>query len=148
MGSRSDLPVMEVTQKTLADFSVDADTVVASAHRNPREVFRIAQRADRRYEVIIAGAGGAAHLPGVIAANTTLPVIGVPINTKAMAGLDSLLSIVQMPSGVPVATVAIDGAKNAAILAVQILSLKYPSLKIKLQNMKRQLTRKGKSGAA
>jgi len=102
---------------------------VKSAHRTPDEMFRYAESArDRGIEVIIAGAGGAAHLPGMTAAKTTLPVIGVPVKTSSLNGLDSLLSIVQMPAGVPVATVAIDGAENAGLLAARILGIKYPEI--------------------
>ena len=124
MGSESDWPVMEEAAKTLGDFSVPFEVRVLSAHRAPGDTSTYAETAaDRGLRVIITGAGGAAHLAGVMAASTTLPVIGVPISTRDLKGLDSLLSIVQMPGGVPVATVAIGQAKNAAILAVQILAL-------------------------
>lgn len=123
MGSDSDLPIMKEAANVCEQFGIPYDIKIISAHRTPRILEEFASgAADRGMKVIIAGAGGAAHLPGVTAAFTPLPVIGVPILGKAMNGLDSLLSIVQMPSGVPVATVAIGGAKNAALLAVQILA--------------------------
>ncbi|MBQ9534692.1 MAG: 5-(carboxyamino)imidazole ribonucleotide mutase [Clostridia bacterium] len=124
MGSDSDLPVMEPAMKTLADFGVPHEVRVISAHRTPEEAHRLSAnaRADG-VGVIIAAAGKAAHLAGVLAASTTLPVIGVPIKSSAFGGLDSLLSTVQMPAGVPVATVAVDGAQNAALLAVQMLAI-------------------------
>jgi 5-(carboxyamino)imidazole ribonucleotide mutase len=139
LGSDSDIPQMEGTKKFLSQFKIPYDLVVASAHRNPKKVSKIASTAESKYDLIIAAAGGAAHLPGVIAANTVLPVIGVPIETKSLSGFDSLYSIVQMPSGIPVATVAIGGAKNAAILAAQILSLKYPKLKVALKALKHKM---------
>lgn len=124
MGSDSDLPVMKEAAEALESFGIAHEICVISAHRNPQGTFEYAKSAPSRgIKVLIAGAGGAAHLPGVIAALTTLPVIGVPIKTSKLSGLDSLLSIVQMPDGIPVATVAINGAKNAGILAAQILGL-------------------------
>jgi 5-(carboxyamino)imidazole ribonucleotide mutase len=123
MGSDSDLPVMSEAAKVLDDFGVGYELTVVSAHRTPDRMYDYAKSAkDRGLKLIIAGAGGAAHLPGMTAAITTLPVIGVPIKTKALSGVDSLYSIVQMPGGIPVATVAINGAKNAGLLAVQILA--------------------------
>ena len=123
MGSESDWPTLEAAAETLARFGVAFETRVLSAHRTPEAMTAYAQSARARgLRVIVAGAGGAAHLPGMIAASTTLPVVGVPVQTRALQGLDSLLSIVQMPGGVPVATVAVGGAKNAALLAVQILA--------------------------
>jgi 5-(carboxyamino)imidazole ribonucleotide mutase len=123
-GSRSDFPILEKACALLDMFSVPNEMRVVSAHRTPDHLFRYAEEAaGRGLKVLIAGAGGAAHLPGMLAAKTPLPVIGVPIPTKTMGGLDSLLSIVQMPRGVPVATVAIGNADNAALLAVEILSL-------------------------
>jgi 5-(carboxyamino)imidazole ribonucleotide mutase len=139
LGSDSDIPQMEGTGKLLAQFKIPFDLIVASAHRNPKKVSKIALSAGSKYDLVIAAAGGAAHLPGVVAANTTLPVIGVPMETKSLSGFDSLYSIVQMPSGIPVATVAIGGAKNAAILAAQILSLKYPKLKAALKALKKKM---------
>jgi 5-(carboxyamino)imidazole ribonucleotide mutase len=140
MGSKSDADVMKGASDTLTGFGVENETFVISAHRNPKGVFEFATTAEAKgFEVIIAGAGMAAHLPGVIAGLTPLPVIGVPTKSAALSGMDSLLSIVQMPSGVPVATVAIDGAKNAAILAVQILSVKYPELREAIKKHKDSL---------
>jgi 5-(carboxyamino)imidazole ribonucleotide mutase len=144
LGSDSDIPQMDGTKKLLAQFKIPFDLIVASAHRNPKKVAKIASTAASKYDLIIAAAGGAAHLPGVVAANTILPVIGVPIETKSLSGFDSLYSIVQMPSGIPVATVAIGGAKNAAILAAQILSLKYPILKTYLKALKHKMEKGAK----
>ena len=122
MGSDSDWPVMEEAAKALDTFGISYSADVVSAHRMPEEMFDFAKSAaSKGYKVIIAGAGGAAHLPGMVASLTTLPVIGVPISLKNLDGMDSLLSIVQMPAGVPVATVSIDGAKNAGILAARII---------------------------
>jgi 5-(carboxyamino)imidazole ribonucleotide mutase len=122
MGSDSDWPVMEEAAKALDAFEISYSADVVSAHRMPEEMFDFAKSAaSKGYKVIIAGAGGAAHLPGMVASLTTLPVIGVPISLKNLDGMDSLLSIVQMPAGVPVATVSIDGAKNAGILAARII---------------------------
>lgn len=137
MGSKSDLPVVERTQKILKEFGIDYETRVISAHRTPAAAETFAKTAEEKgIEVIIAAAGKAAHLGGVIAAYTPLPVIGLPIKSSTLDGLDSLLSIVQMPKGVPVATVAIDGAENAGILAVQILSVKYPEIRKKMKAYK------------
>jgi 5-(carboxyamino)imidazole ribonucleotide mutase len=137
MGSDSDLKVMKLAAKVLEEFGVPYKLTIVSAHRTPQRMFDYAKSAeDRGIEVIIAGAGGAAHLPGMVASITTLPVIGVPVKGSSLDGLDSLLSIVQMPKGVPVATVAINNAQNAGLLAVQILSLKYPTLKEKLKKYK------------
>jgi 5-(carboxyamino)imidazole ribonucleotide mutase len=135
MGSASDEPVMKKCTEILEYFGVVFEVHVMSAHRNPEAVDVFAQEADGRgIEVIIAGAGMAAHLPGVIASRTTLPVIGIPLEGSALGGQDALYSIVQMPAGIPVATVSIGsaGAKNAAVLAVEILALKHPELKKKL----------------
>ena len=133
MGSNSDWPVLEPAEKVLKDFGVEVEVVVASAHRTPELVKEFAAGArDRGVEAIIAAAGAAAHLGGVIAAYTTLPVIGIPINATPLNGMDSLLSFVQMPSGIPVATMAINGAKNAAIFAVEILAGAHPELVQKL----------------
>lgn len=124
MGSDSDLEVMQEAAKILKEFDVAFEMKIISAHRTPNRAFEYSKSAiSRGLKVIIAGAGGAAHLPGIIAALTTMPVIGVPVQSKSLNGLDSLLSIVQMPSGVPVATMAINGAKNAGILAVEILAI-------------------------
>lgn len=143
MGSASDLPVLERTIKTLKSFGVQVDARVLSAHRTPLEAHAFAASAEQNgIEVIIAAAGKAAHLAGVLAAYTTLPVIGLPVKSSTLDGLDSLLSTVQMPAGIPVATVAIDGAENAALLAVQILSLKYGALKDKLKAHKADMAAK------
>ncbi len=140
MGSDSDLPVMEEASTILDSFGVPYELKIISAHRAPELLFEYCKDAARRgIKVFIAGAGGAAHLPGVVAALTVSPVIGVPIQSKALNGVDSLYSIVQMPSGVPVATVAIDGAKNAGILAVQILAVGDPTLLEKLAEYKKSL---------
>lgn len=129
MGSKSDLDVMMPAAETLESFGVECEVRVISAHRTPDLAAEWAGTArERGLEVIIAGAGGAAHLAGVMAAMTPLPVIGIPVKSRSLEGLDSLLSMVQMPSGIPVACVAINGAKNAALLAVQMLALKYPAL--------------------
>lgn len=144
MGSKSDDEVMKGASDELTGFGIENETFVISAHRNPHAVFEFATSAeDKGFEVIIAGAGMAAHLPGVIAGLTPLPVIGVPTKSAALSGMDSLLSIVQMPTGVPVATVAIDGAKNAGILAAQILSVKYPELREAIKKHKQTLAGKG-----
>jgi 5-(carboxyamino)imidazole ribonucleotide mutase len=140
-GSKSDLPVIAKAEKQLKEFGIDYDLTVASAHRTPQEVEEYAKSAEDKYDLIIAAAGMAAALPGVIAAHTTLPVIGLPIHSPALSGHDALFSIVQMPPGVPVASVAIDGGRNAAILAAQILALKYPGLKNRLKQMKKELAK-------
>jgi 5-(carboxyamino)imidazole ribonucleotide mutase len=135
MGSKNDWEYMKEAYDFLKSFDVEVEAKVISAHRTPDYMFSFAKNAkDEGFEVIIAGAGGAAHLPGMVASLTTLPVIGVPIPTKQLNGLDSLLSIVQMPYGVPVATVAIGNAKNAALLALRILSIKYDDIAEKLKN--------------
>jgi len=142
MGSDSDLPTMNSCIDTLKEFGIIFDVKVLSAHRSPDAVSQFAKTAKKKgIKVIIAAAGGAAHLAGVVASHTTLPVIGVPMDTKSFKGIDSLLSTVQMPSGIPVATVAIGstGAKNAAILAVQILGLSNKKLSKKLEGLKRKL---------
>jgi 5-(carboxyamino)imidazole ribonucleotide mutase len=149
MGSDSDWEVLQHTVQTLEEFGVSPDVQVASAHRTPDRVTAYAAGAAASgTQVMIAAAGGAAHLAGVVAAHTTLPVIGVPVKGWALDGLDSLLSTVQMPSGIPVATVAIGkaGAINAALLAVQILALSRPGLRKKLQRHKRNLARKVDTG--
>jgi len=133
-GSRSDFPVMEKAVDLLAKLGIPCELHAISAHRAPDLLLRFVGEAEGRgIRVFIAGAGGAAHLPGVVAAKTILPVIGVPISTQVMGGLDSLLSIVQMPKGIPVATVAIGGAENAALLAAEILALADPELRGRLQ---------------
>lgn len=141
MGSDSDLAIMKEACDMLKRFGVDYDVTVCSAHRLPHETAAYASTAESRgTDVIIAGAGGAAHLPGVIAAYTILPVIGVPIKTSTLSGLDSLYSIVQMPKGIPVATVAINGSANAALLALEMIALKDAGVKNKLAEYRRQLS--------
>jgi 5-(carboxyamino)imidazole ribonucleotide mutase len=141
MGSDSDLAVMQDAAKVLEDFSIPFELTIVSAHRTPARLYEFASQAHiRGVEVIIAGAGGAAHLPGMAAAISPLPVIGVPIkSSNSIDGWDSVLSILQMPAGVPVATVALNGARNAGILAAQILSVKEPSLREKLIGFKQSL---------
>src|SRR3989344_3659656 len=140
MGSDSDLEVMSETAKTLDGFGVSYEITVISAHRTPDRMYEFAKSShDKGIKVIIAGAGGAAHLPGMTASLTNLPVIGVPIKTKTMDGLDSFLSIAQMPPGIPVATVAINGSKNAAILAVKILAISSTMLYKQLENYQNNL---------
>ncbi len=140
MGSDSDFPIVESCIKILHDFGVETNVMVCSAHRTPDKASRLAKEAEANgFGVIIAAAGKAAHLPGVLAAYTVLPVIGLPIKSSTMDGLDSLLSIVQMPAGVPVATVAINGSENAALLAVQVLSCGYPGLREKMREYKKQM---------
>tara|TARA_B100001971_G_C18268046_1_gene596624 strand:- start:58365 stop:58835 length:471 start_codon:yes stop_codon:yes gene_type:complete len=140
MGSDSDYEIMQAATHILEEFGVSFHKQVLSAHRTPEDMIEFGKNArNDGFKVIIAGAGGAAHLPGMLASVTTLPVIGVPIKLKALGGLDSLMSIVQMPGGVPVATVAINNAKNAAILAVEILSLLNNELADKLLNYKNEL---------
>lgn len=140
MGSDSDLPVMKEAKEVLDSFGVPNEITIVSAHRTAKRMVEYAGSAKKRgIRVIIAGAGGAAHLPGMVASLTPLPVIGVPIKTKTLEGLDSLLSIAQMPPGVPVATVAINGAKNAGILACQILGTKYANIASKVERYKRDL---------
>lgn len=137
MGSDSDLPVMQEAAKMLDELQVSYELTVVSAHRTPERLVEYATTAQTKgLKVIIAGAGGAAHLPGMTAAMTVLPVIGVPISTKAMKGIDSLLSIAQMPPGIPVATVAVNGAKNAGILAASILAVSDEALRARLQEFK------------
>ena len=146
MGSDTDWPTMKGAADACAEFGVPYETHVISAHRTPDDLSRYASKAQQRgLRVIIAGAGGAAHLPGVTAAFTTLPVIGVPIESKSLKGLDSLLSIVQMPSGVPVATVAIGGGRNAGLLAVQILALANSTLRQKLVEFKARLAEESRA---
>ncbi len=141
MGSTSDYDVMSAAVETLEAFGVDFEKRVVSAHRTPDLLVEYAKSArERGVEVIIAGAGGAAHLPGMVASMTPLPVIGVPVKSRALNGLDSLLSIVQMPAGVPVATTAINGAKNAALIAISILSLSDELLREKYDAFRRKQT--------
>lgn len=139
MGSASDRDIMAPAWETLEEFGIEYEKKVLSAHRNPGPLAEYVSAArSNGFDIIIAGAGGAAHLPGVIAALTTLPVIGVPVKSKALNGLDSLLSIVQMPSGIPVATMAIDGARNAALYAVSIFALQDSSMASKLEEFRKR----------
>jgi 5-(carboxyamino)imidazole ribonucleotide mutase len=144
MGSKSDWPTMEHASKVLNDFGVAHETKIVSAHRTPDLLFEFAKSAEERgIEVIIAGAGGAAHLPGMCASQTVLPVLGVPVESRALKGLDSLLSIAQMPAGIPVGTLAIGeaGAKNAGLLAVAILANSRPELRKKLHTFRSKQTK-------
>jgi 5-(carboxyamino)imidazole ribonucleotide mutase len=150
MGSESDLPVMEKAIEVLREMGIPYEMEISSAHRMPEKTAHYAKTARRRgIEVLIAGAGMAAHLAGVLASHTTLPVIGVPIKSGALNGADALYSTVQMPPGVPVATVGIDGSKNAAYLACEILSVKYPEIAKKIEDfrskMKKSLEKKSKT---
>ncbi|MBZ4683905.1 MAG: 5-(carboxyamino)imidazole ribonucleotide mutase [Fusobacteriaceae bacterium] len=147
MGSDSDLPVMKAAAEILEEFNIEYELTIVSAHRTVDRMYEYAKTAEERnIDVIIAGAGGAAHLPGMVAAITSLPVIGVPVKSSNLNGLDSLLSIVQMPGGVPVATVAINGAKNAGILAAKIIGIKDQNIKEKIksysENMKKEVEEK------
>lgn len=149
MGSDSDWPVLEPAAKLLAEFGIETEVVVASAHRTPDKVHTFAAGAkERGVQAIIAAAGAAAHLPGVIASYTTLPVIGVPINSTSLNGLDALLSIVQMPSGIPVATMAVNGAKNAAIFAAQILAVANSELAAKVNKHRQDMAHEVEQKAA
>src|SRR2546421_7994457 len=140
MGSDSDLPVMRDAALILDSFGVSNEIEVVSAHRTTEKMLNYGKAAKKRgIKVIIAGAGGSAHLPGMVASITTIPVIGVPIKTATLDGLDSLMSIVQMPTGIPVATVAINGSKNAGILACQILALKYERIAVRIEKYKKDL---------
>ncbi len=142
MGSDSDLSVMSEAAKVLSEFKIPFELTIVSAHRTPERMVEYAQNAtDRGLKVIIAGAGGAAHLPGMVAALTTLPVIGVPVQSRTMSGLDSLYSIVQMPPGVPVATMAINGAKNAGLFAVKMLATTDPKLHQKVADFMKDLAK-------
>ena len=140
MGSDSDWPTMKAAAEVCAQFEIEFEARVVSAHRTPHDMAEYGDKAhERGLQVIIAGAGGAAHLPGMVASHTPLPVIGVPVQSKALNGLDSLLSIVQMPGGIPVATVAIGNAKNAGLLAISILASQDPELQNKLMDYKKQM---------
>lgn len=141
MGSKSDYPKLEEAVNFFKRFNVTTVTRVLSAHRTPKELFNFLDEIENDVDVIIAAAGKAAHLPGVIASHTLIPVIGLPIKSSTLDGLDSLLSIVQMPKGIPVATVTIDLGLNAAILALQIMSLKYPNLKIELSKYRDEMAK-------
>ena len=140
MGSDSDWDVMRQAAAVLQEFEIDHEAKVVSAHRTPEDMMAFAQNAiDNGFDAIIAGAGGAAHLPGMVASCTSLPVIGVPVRSSSLSGLDSLLSIVQMPKGIPVATVAINNAANAALLAVRILSVNSKDCRIKMETYMSQM---------
>jgi len=144
MGSKSDLPVMQDAIDILSEFGIESEVNIVSAHRTPEKMFKYANNAiDNDIKVIIAGAGGAAHLPGMVASITTLPVIGVPVKSRnSIDGWDSVLSILQMPNGVPVATVALNGAKNAGILAAQIIGISDQEISQKLVDYKSKLEKK------
>ncbi len=149
MGSDSDWPVMRAAAEALAEFGVPYEADVVSAHRMPREMIEYGSSAESRgLRVIIAGAGGAAHLPGMLASVTPLPVIGVPVPLKNLDGLDSLLSIVQMPAGIPVATVAVGGARNAGLLAVRILGAADPGLRARLNSFAERLAGQSRAKGA
>lgn len=140
MGSDSDLPVMKAAAQMCEEFGIEYEVTIVSAHRTPKRLVKYSEGAEKRgLRVIIAGAGGAAHLPGMVASLTPLPVIGVPVKGSSLEGMDSLLSIVQMPGGVPVATVAINGAKNAGILAAQILGVKSKDTRKKIKEYKEKM---------
>ena len=140
-GSTSDFPILKKSVELLDHLEVESELKVVSAHRTPDWLFEYAEKAENRgIKVIIAGAGGAAHLPGMLAAKTIIPIIGVPVPLEHLKGMDSLLSIVQMPRGVPVATVAIEGAENAAVLAAEILAIQDEGLKTRLRNWRNTLT--------
>lgn len=142
MGSDSDLTIMQEVASTLEDFCISYEITIVSAHRTPDSLYEYSKKAfSRGIKIIVAGAGGASHLPGMVAAISPLPVIGVPIKTKTMDGLDSLLSIAQMPPGIPVATVAVNGAKNAGLLAVQMLGILDKNLQKKIINYKKDLNK-------
>jgi 5-(carboxyamino)imidazole ribonucleotide mutase len=146
MGSDSDWPVMRAAAEALDEFGVPYEADVVSAHRMPREMIAYGEQAEGRgLRVIIAGAGGAAHLPGMLASVTPLPVIGVPVPLKHLDGLDSLLSIVQMPAGIPVATVAVGGARNAGLLAVRVLAAADPALRAKMTDFQARLAEQARA---
>jgi 5-(carboxyamino)imidazole ribonucleotide mutase len=149
MGSDSDWPVMEEAAKVLDAFEISYTAEVLSAHRMPLEMVEFAQRAkEKGFKVIIAGAGGAAHLPGMVASLTALPVIGVPVPLKNLDGMDSLLSIVQMPAGIPVATVGVGNAKNAGLLAARILGVSDESISVKVENALKEINAEAKTKGA
>jgi 5-(carboxyamino)imidazole ribonucleotide mutase len=138
MGSNTDYPIMKLCEKILKILNIKFETKIVSAHRTPQRMYSFAKSASKKFNVIIAGAGGAAHLPGMIASLTILPVIGVPIESKKLKGLDSLLSVNQMPKGIPVGTVAINGATNAGLLAASIIANMDSKVKRSLENWRRQ----------
>lgn len=139
MGSASDMPVMEGAMRVLDDFSVEHEVKILSAHRTPRALAEwVGSLRERGFSSVMAAAGGAAHLAGVVAAYTTLPVIGVPVKSRSLEGLDSLLSMVQMPGGIPVATMAIDGSKNAALFAIEIMAVTDADMASRLSDFRKQ----------
>ncbi len=142
MGSKSDLPKLEKGIELLKEFGVETVVRVLSAHRTPVELTEFLNEIEGNTDVIVAAAGKAAHLPGVVAAQTLIPVVGLPIKSSTLDGLDSLLSMVQMPSGIPVATVTIDSGVNAALMAIQIAGVKYPELKQKLSDYRKEMAKK------
>lgn len=144
MGSQSDYKIMQNVENILQEFKVSFETKIVSAHRTPKRLVEFCSTADENYQIIIAGAGGAAHLPGMVASMVKIPVLGVPIQSKTLGGLDSLLSIAQMPAGIPVGTLAIGeaGATNSALLAISILALQDKNLSKKLQNYREKQTQK------
>ena len=149
MGSDSDWPTMKAAAEVCTQFGIEFEARVVSAHRTPHDMAEYGDKAhERGLQVIIAGAGGAAHLPGMVASHTPLPVIGVPVQSKALNGLDSLLSIVQMPGGIPVATVAIGNAKNGGLLAISILASQDPGLQKKLMDYKQQMAEESRKKTA
>jgi 5-(carboxyamino)imidazole ribonucleotide mutase len=142
MGSDSDWPTLQPAADACTEFGIPCEVRVVSAHRTPDEMFKFAKNAHKRgIRVIIAGAGGAAHLPGMVASLTPLPVIGVPVESRALKGMDSLLSIVQMPAGVPVATMAINGGRNAGLMAARILGSADPSMLLRVSNFQTQIAK-------
>ena len=141
MGSKSDYPIMKDCENILKTFKINFETRIISAHRTPERLYSFAKSANKHFKVVVAGAGGAAHLPGMIASLTNLPVIGVPIETKSLKGLDSLLSVVQMPKGVVTATVAINNAMNAGLLAGEILALFDKKVEIKINKFRNSQTK-------
>ncbi len=142
MGSKSDYPVLEEGIDILKKFGVEVEVRILSAHRTPKELMKFLEEIENNTDVIIGAAGKAAHLPGVIASHTLIPVIGLPIKSSTLDGMDSLLSIVQMPKGIPVATVTINSSLNASIMAIQFMSIKYPDLKEKLKVYRKEMTEK------
>ena len=142
MGSTSDYPKLEEGINLIKEFEIETEVRALSAHRTPKQLMSFLNEIENNTDVIIAAAGKAAHLPGVIASHTLIPIVGLPIKSSTLDGLDSLLSIVQMPKGIPVATVTIDSGLNAALMAIQIMSIKYPELKQKLKNYRNEMEKK------
>jgi 5-(carboxyamino)imidazole ribonucleotide mutase len=142
MGSKSDYPKLEEGIELIKEFGIETEVRALSAHRTPKQLMDFLNEIENDTDVIVAAAGKAAHLPGVIASHTLIPIVGLPIKSSTLDGLDSLLSIVQMPKGIPVATVTIDSGLNAALMAIQIMSIKYPELKQKLKNYRIEMENK------